>query len=166
MEITAWPKLFKNSVSTPVHRVMIWDLDMQCNKKMVSLSKRKPSKWNYVPEGRNEWGRVAIPTSFSMFDSYDMKCLWFKFGYNIFTGLKMVGPYPLKVGMPVFLSYFMKWDWRPLGLKSWHFEVSADITINFSSQALHVIIIKHCNAGGSGNPPCFISTLLNIGILL
>ena len=29
----------------------------------------------YVPEGRNEEGRVATPTSISIFDSYDMKTL-------------------------------------------------------------------------------------------
>ena len=29
----------------------------------------------YVPEGRNEGGRVATPTSFSMLDFYDMKSL-------------------------------------------------------------------------------------------
>ena len=29
----------------------------------------------YVPEGRNEGGRVATPTNFSIFDSYDMKSL-------------------------------------------------------------------------------------------
>ena len=39
-----------------------------------------------VPEGRNEGGRVAAPTSFSIFDSYDMKSLRFKFGHGIITG--------------------------------------------------------------------------------
>jgi hypothetical protein len=34
----------------------------------------------YVPEGRNGRGRVATPTSFSIFDSYDMKSLRFRFG--------------------------------------------------------------------------------------
>ena len=29
----------------------------------------------YVPEGRNERRRVATPTNFSIFDSYDMKRL-------------------------------------------------------------------------------------------
>ena len=29
----------------------------------------------YVPEGRIEGGRVATPTSFLIFDSYDMKSL-------------------------------------------------------------------------------------------
>ena len=29
----------------------------------------------YVPEGRNEGGRVATPTSFSILDSYNMKSL-------------------------------------------------------------------------------------------
>ena len=40
----------------------------------------------YVPEGRNEEGRVAAPTSFSIFDSYEMKSLRFKVGHAIFTG--------------------------------------------------------------------------------
>ena len=39
-------------------------------------------------EGRNEGGRVATLNSFSIFDSYDMKSLWFEFGYDIFTGFK------------------------------------------------------------------------------
>ena len=46
-----------------------------------------------VPEGRNEGGRVATPTSFLIFDSYDMKSLWDKFGYDIFISFK--------IGMPV-----------------------------------------------------------------
>ena len=44
-------------------------------------------KWQFS-RGR-EWGRVATPTSFSIFDSHDMKSLWFKFGHDIFTGFKM-----------------------------------------------------------------------------
>ena len=36
----------------------------------------------------------------------------------------------------------------------------------FKSQALHIIKIKSCNAGGSGNPPSLIPALWNIGILL
>ena len=36
-----------------------------------------------------EWGRVDTPTSFSIFDSYDMKSFWFEFPYDIFTGLKI-----------------------------------------------------------------------------
>ena len=40
------------------------------------------------PEDRNERGRVATPTSFSKFISYDIKSPWFKFGYDIFTGFK------------------------------------------------------------------------------
>ena len=31
----------------------------------------------------------ATPASISMFDSYDMKTLGFKFGYDIFAGFKM-----------------------------------------------------------------------------
>ena len=45
-----------------------------------------------------EWGRVTTPTNISTFDSYDMKCLWFKFGHDIFTGYKMASH---KVRMPV-----------------------------------------------------------------
>ena len=48
----------------------------------------------YVPEGKNQGGRVATPTSFSISASYDMKSLWFKFGHDIFTGFKV-----LKVGI-------------------------------------------------------------------
>ena len=44
-------------------------------------------KWPF-PEGGNEEGRFATPTSFSIFDSYDMKSLGFKFGRDIFTGFK------------------------------------------------------------------------------
>ena len=40
----------------------------------------------------NEEGRVATPTSFLIFDSYDMKSLWGKFGNDIFTGFKMASP--------------------------------------------------------------------------
>jgi hypothetical protein len=36
-----------------------------------------------------EGGRVNTPTSFSIFDSYDMKSLGFKFGHDIFAGFKM-----------------------------------------------------------------------------
>ena len=47
----------------------------------------------YVLEGRNEelpeWGREGC---FFIFDCYDMKSLWGKFGYDIFTGFKMVIP--------------------------------------------------------------------------
>jgi hypothetical protein len=43
-------------------------------------------------EGGREGGRVATPTSFTMFDSYDMKSLQFRFGHGIFTGLKIARP--------------------------------------------------------------------------
>ena len=66
-------------------------------------------KYNaYVPEGRNEGGRVATPTRFSIFDSYkaldsyDMKCLWFEFGHNIW----IQNGKSLKVGMPVFQLFY------------------------------------------------------------
>jgi hypothetical protein len=38
-----------------------------------------------------EWERelCSTPTSNSIFDSYDMETLWFKFGHGIFNGFKM-----------------------------------------------------------------------------
>ena len=35
-----------------------------------------------MPEGGNVGGRGATPTSISIFDSYDMKTLWFEFGLH------------------------------------------------------------------------------------
>jgi hypothetical protein len=43
----------------------------------------------FVPEGRNERGRRATPTSISKFDSFDIKTLGLEFGHDIFTGFKM-----------------------------------------------------------------------------
>ena len=43
----------------------------------------------YVPEGGNEEGRKATPTSISIFDFYGIKALLFEFGNDIFTGFKM-----------------------------------------------------------------------------
>ena len=40
-------------------------------------------------EGGNDGGRGAIPTSFSIFDSYDKNSLRFRFGQDIFAGFKM-----------------------------------------------------------------------------
>ena len=60
----------------------------------------------------------------------------------------------------------MKWNWRPLSLKSCHFEASKDIIVKFKSQALHIKKIKYWKASGSGNLPSLNSTLWNIGILL
>ena len=37
----------------------------------------------YVPEGGNEGERGATPTSIFIFDSCDMKTLWFEFGLYI-----------------------------------------------------------------------------------
>ena len=65
----------------------------------------------------------------------------------------------LKLECP-FFSQFMKWNWRPLSLKSWLFEAK------FKSQALDIIRIKYWKSGGSGNPPSLIPALWNIGILL
>jgi hypothetical protein len=36
-------------------------------------------------EGGNERGRIATPTSFSIFDPYEIKSLRFKFGHDIFA---------------------------------------------------------------------------------
>ena len=43
----------------------------------------------YIPEGGNERGREATPTSISIFNSFGIKTLWFEFGNDIFTGFKM-----------------------------------------------------------------------------
>ena len=43
----------------------------------------------------------------------------------------------------MFFSHFMKWNWRPLSLKSWPFEGSEDIMTKFKTQALHIIRIKY-----------------------
>ena len=42
-----------------------------------------------VPEGGNEGGRKATPTSISILDFYGIKALCFEFGNDIFTGFKM-----------------------------------------------------------------------------
>ena len=57
----------------------------------------------------------------------------------------------------------MKWNWRPLSLKSWNFEASEDIMTKFKSQACHVIRIKYWKADGSGS---LIPALWNLSILL
>ena len=62
----------------------------------------------------------------------------------------------------MFFSCFMKWNWRPLILKSWHFEAHEDIITKLKSQYLHVIRIKYWKAGGIGNPPSLIPVLWNI----
>jgi hypothetical protein len=46
----------------------------------------------HVPEGRNDGGKGATPTSISVFDYLDMKTVGFKFGDDIFTGFKMASP--------------------------------------------------------------------------
>ena len=79
-----------------------------------------------------------------------MKSLWFKFGYDLFTGFKMQ---VLKVGINCFFSCFTKWNWRPLSLKSCHFEARKDIITKFESQALHIIRIKYWKTSKSSNPP-------------
>ena len=61
----------------------------------------------------------------------------------------------------------MKWNWRPLGLKSRHFVTSEDIMTKFKSQDLHIIryndlmMVRVATLLSS-----LISTLWNIGTLL
>ena len=44
----------------------------------------------YLYSRGQEWGREGVTlTSISVFDSYNMKTLWFKFGHDIFSGFKM-----------------------------------------------------------------------------
>ena len=62
----------------------------------------------------------------------------------------------LNLGCP-FYSHFMKWNWRPLSLKYWHFEAIEDIMTKFKSQGLYIIRIKYWNTT---------SAHWNIGILL
>ena len=64
-----------------------------------------------------------------------------------------------------FFSCFMKWNWRPLSLKSCQFEASKDIKTKFKPQALHIIRIKYWNPSGSGKPPSLIPALRKIAIL-
>ena len=59
----------------------------------------------------------------------------------------------------------MKWNWRPLCLKCWHFVASDDSINKFKSQGLYTKKIKYWNASGSGFPPSLIPALWNIGIL-
>ena len=55
--------------------------------------------------GGSEGGRVATPTSFSIFDSYDMKTLRFRLGHENFTCFQLFYEMKLKTSK----------------LKSWHF---------------------------------------------
>ena len=59
----------------------------------------------------------------------------------------------------------MKWNWRPLSLKSCHFEASKDVMTKIKSRALHIIRIKSWKASGSVNPPSLIPALRKIAIL-
>jgi hypothetical protein len=67
--------------------------------------------------GMREGGRVATPTSFSIFDSYDMKSLWFKFGHWISLLASNWQDFKLR-GLQF---YFIK------QLKNRYFEASEDI---------------------------------------
>jgi hypothetical protein len=51
----------------------------------------------YVPEGRNERGRVVALTSFSIFDPYDRKNWLLKFGHDMYLQWLQNGK-PLKLG--------------------------------------------------------------------
>ena len=64
-----------------------------------------------------------------------------------------------------FFNCFMKWNWRPLSLKCWHFEASEDIMTKFKSQGLHIIRIKSWNDSGSGFPPSLFPALQKFAIL-
>ena len=63
----------------------------------------------------------------------------------------------LKVGIPIF-SCFIKQNWRPLSLKSWHFEASEDIVtkLHFIS-VFHNFSLNHlwiyCNNLVKASPP-------------
>ena len=81
-----------------------------------------------MPKFQRAGMRVAIPTTFLIFDSYDMKSLWSRFGCNIFTGFKTASPF--------FKSFY---ELKLKTLKSWHFEASEDVMTKFKSQALHII---------------------------
>jgi hypothetical protein len=59
----------------------------------------------------------------------------------------------------------MKWNWRPLSLKSCHFEASKDIKTKFESKNLHIKRIKYWKASGSGKPPSLFPALRKIAIL-
>ena len=53
-----------------------------------------PVNWNYIHCVANVYAvcpvyNVKCLCSISIFDSYDMKTLWFEFGHDIFTGCKM-----------------------------------------------------------------------------
>ena len=49
-------------------------------------------------------GGLPLPPSL-IFDSYDMKSLWFKFGHDIFTGFKIPRLFKLKG----FQFHIIKW---------------------------------------------------------
>ena len=105
---------------------------------------------------------TLLYTNISIFDSYDMKTLWFKFGHDIFIGFKMASRYIWDALFQPF--YVMKL--KTPKFKVLAFEASEDIMTKFKSQGLHIIRIKYWNASGSGSPPSLIPALWNIGILL
>ena len=123
-------------------------------------------KWyTYLHSGSNCLAQVAcLWSKMSMFQSAEMRegglPLPPAFQYLIFVtwnacDLNLVVISSLdskwqdvKFGCP-FFSCFMKRNWKPLGLKSWHFEAK----FKFKSQGLDIIGNRYCNAGGSGNPP-------------
>ena len=68
----------------------LWDCkDLQDLKCVAYLYAARPVYNAYLSVGRKEGEREATPTSVSIFDSYDMKTLWFKFGAKIFSDYKM-----------------------------------------------------------------------------
>ena len=70
-----------------------------------------------------------------------------------------------QVGMLFFSHFIIKWNWRPVSLKSWHFKANEDNITKFKSQGIYTLKIKYWNANGSGFSPSLLPALQNIGIL-
>ena len=100
--------------------------------------------WIKMPMFGNEGARVTTPTSISMFDSNDMKSLWFKFSLDIFTGFKKLKIFNF-ISLTALKNERSNYKDLPFwNLWRYHNQIH-------SSQALHVII-KYWKACGSGNP--------------
>ena len=119
-------------------------------------------KWCKMYGSLNKFANLQNSTILHC-DFYDIKTLWFEFGNYIFTGFKM----PTLLNWNVlFSAIFIRWHWRPLSLKCWHFVASEDSITKFKSQGLYTIKLKYWNANGSGFPPSLIPALWNIDVLL
>ena len=77
-----------------------------------------------------EGGRGAIPTSISIFDSYDMKTLWFKFGH---VASKCQD---FRVGMPFFQPFY------EMKLKTSSFGILKPVKISWPNSNLKAFISK------------------------